>query len=253
MKKLLFLSGTKGGTGKTTLALNASVLLSYLWREAAAYPVVLIDLTPNVGTAALALLGDPAAAWGRPTLSDYLTGRLTDPLRAFYLRKWTTDKGPFQLVFTYMYEDVPVTRRHLEHVLSTIAARLRPRVAVFDMPPLSQNSPVAGLVDYVVPVVTPDVSAIETTKHYLSVVGGSRLRPVLNMYIPEYPISALHTAPWEKVVEEALGEPPHVVPFDKLLQAARQALEIETLKLRPAESPGVKAIVEYVKYLASKL
>ncbi|MEZ0320153.1 MAG: ParA family protein [Pyrobaculum sp.] len=253
MKKLLFMSGTKGGTGKTTLALNASVLLSYLWRETAAYPVVLIDLTPNVGTATLALLGDSAAAWGRPSLSDYLTGKLADPLRAFYLRKWATDKGPFQLVFAYMYEDVPVTRRHLEHISSTVATRLRPRVVIFDMPPLSQSSPVAGLVDYVVPVVTPDVSAIETTKHYLSVVGGTKLRPVLNMYIPEYSISVLHTAPWEKVVEEAFGEPPHIIPFDKLLQAARQALEIETLKLRPWESPAVRAIVEYVKYLASKL
>jgi hypothetical protein len=42
-----------------------------------------------------------------------------------------------------------------------------------------------------------------------------------------------------------------VIPFDKLLQAARQALEVEVLKLRPGESPGVKALVEYARYLAA--
>jgi hypothetical protein len=57
--------------------------------------------------------------------------------------------------------------------------------------------------------------------------------------------------PWELVIEKTLGERPHVIPFDKLLQAARQALEVEVLKLRPGESPGVKALVEYARYLAA--
>jgi hypothetical protein len=59
--------------------------------------------------------------------------------------------------------------------------------------------------------------------------------------------------PWELVVEKTLGERPHVIPFDKLLQAVRQALEIEVLKLKPGESPGVKAIVNYARYLSTTL
>lgn len=121
------------------------------------------------------------------------------------------------------------------------------------MPPLSSETPVAGLVDFLVPVVTPDITAIETTRRYLDIVGGGRLRPVLNMYIPGYHVSVMHSMPWEKVVEDAFGEQPHVIPYDKLIQAARQALEVEVLKLRPAESPAVKAIIDYAKYLAARL
>jgi MinD-like ATPase involved in chromosome partitioning or flagellar assembly len=253
MKKVLFLSGTKGGTGKTTLTLNSAVLLAYLWRNAAHYPVALIDLTPNIGTAALILLGGPPTAWGRFSLSDYVAGRVADPLKTFYIRRWNTERGVFQLVFAYMAQNVPLTRRHLEYVIQTVESRLKPKVLFFDALPLSADSPLVGLVDYVVPVVTPDVSSIETTKTYVEIIGGKRLKPVLNMYIPDYYMSVVHGMPWELVVEKTFGEQPHVIPFDKLLQAVRQALEIEVLKLRPGESPGVKAIVEYARYLSTKL
>ncbi|AAL64560.1 MinD/ParA family ATP-binding protein [Pyrobaculum aerophilum] len=253
MKKIFFISGTKGGTGKTTLALNASVLLAYLWRESAHYPVVYLDLTPGVGTAALILLGDIMAPWGRPSLSDYIAGRLAEPLRAFYIRRWSTERGAFQIVFSYLSQDSPLSRRLLEQISSVVESRLRPKVMVIDMPPLSSETPVAGLVDFLVPVVTPDITAIETTRRYLDIVGGGRLRPVLNMYIPGYHVSVMHSMPWEKVVEDAFGEQPHVIPYDKLIQAARQALEVEVLKLRPAESPAVKAIIDYAKYLAARL
>lgn len=253
MKKILFMSGTKGGTGKTTLALNTAVLLAYMWREAAPYPVVYLDLTPGVGTAALILLGDIMATWGRPSLSDYIAGRLAEPLRAFYIRRWNTERGAFQIVFSYVNEGPLPPRRLLEQISSVVESRLRPRAMVIDMPPLTSEVPVAGLVDFLVPVVTPDITAIETTKRYLDVVGGSRLRPVLNMYIPGYNFSVVHAMPWEKVVESTFGEQPHVIPYDKLVQATRQALEVEVLKLRPAESPAVRSIIEYAKYLAARL
>ncbi|MEM1902342.1 MAG: ParA family protein [Pyrobaculum sp.] len=253
MKKILFLSGTKGGTGKTTLLLNTAVLLAYAWRDTTNYPVAIIDLSPNVGTASLILLGDPLLAWGRPSLSDYFTGRLTDPLRTFYMKRWTSDKGVFQVVFTYMTQDISIGRRQLEYLLSVVETRLRPRAVFIDTPPLTASSPVIGLVDYVVPVVTPDVSAIETTKNYVEIVGGRKLKPVLNMYIGEYSVNVLYQMPWEIVVEKTLGEKPHIVPFDKLIQAARQALEVEVLKIKAAESLGVKSIIEYAKYMMSIL
>lgn len=253
MKKVLFLSGTKGGTGRTTLLLNSAVLLAYLWRNSATYPVVVIDLTPNAGTASIILFGDPAAIEGRLTLSDFFSGKLMDPIAAFYLRKWTTERGDFQLVFSLLSQDIPISKRRLEYVLQIVETRLKPKALFIDTPPLSATSPVVGLVDYVVPVVTPDVSAVEATRSYLEVVGGKRLRPVLNMYIPEFAASVTHSAPWDVVVEKTLGERPHVVPHDKSLQAARQALEIEVLKLRPEESQAVRAIVEYARYLSTAL
>lgn len=251
MKSIIFISGAKGGTGKTTLMINVAVMLAYMWRDAAVYPVALLDLTPGIGTAALILLGDHLSAWGRPSLSDYLAGKMADPLRAFYLRRWETEKGRFQIVFAYVTYEAPLAKRQLEVVINTIATRLKPKAVFIDAPPQTPSSPLVGLVDYIVPVVTPDISAIEAARSFLESTGVKKLKPVMNMYIPEYAVSAIHGVPWEIVVEKMLGDRPHVIPYDKALQAARQALEIESLKLRPYESPALKAIAEYAKYLAS--
>lgn len=251
MKKLVFISGAKGGTGKTTLTVNAAVLLAYLWRDRARYPVALLDLTPRIGTAAMLLAGDPAAIANVPSLADYFSGKLADPLYAFYLRRWHTERGDFQVVFTFTTSD-QFTRRHLELVLMSLETRLSPLVALLDMPPLASPASVAGLVDYVVPVVTPDPSAIETTRAYLALLGGKRLRPILNLHMPEW-LDPIKMAPWEETVRTALGEKPHVIPYDRLFQAARQALEVESLKLRLDESPALRALVDYVRYLESYL
>lgn len=251
MKKLAFVSGAKGGTGKTTLTVNAAVLLAYLWRDRAKYPVALLDLTPRIGTAAMLLAGDPAAIANAPSLADYFSGKLTDPLYAFYLRRWQTDRGDFQVVFAFTTSD-QFSRRQLELVLRALEARLSPMVALLDMPPLTSAASVAGLLDYVVPVVTPDPSAIETTRAYLSLLGGKALRPVLNLHTPEW-LDPVKMSPWEETVGAALGERPHVIPYDRLFQASRQAMEVESLKLRIDESPALRALVDYVRYLEAQL
>jgi len=67
------ISGTKGGTGKTTIAVNMSVLAAYRLRSSSPYPVVLLDLGVDNGTASKVLLGSLTRV--NYTMSDYLTGR----------------------------------------------------------------------------------------------------------------------------------------------------------------------------------
>jgi len=58
---------------------------------------------------------------------------------------------------------------------------------------------------------------------------------------------------WPDVVRGMFGEEPHIIPADPLFEASRQALEIESLKLRPEESQGLAALLSYIRYLASQL
>lgn len=251
MKTLAFVSGLKGGTGKTTMAVNAAAALSYALRDKARYPVVLLDITPGVGTAAMLLFGSHKI--DAPSLTDYLDGRLLDPLQAFYLRRWQTPAGEFHLVFSFLGGDVGVSRRALEALLGQLDARLKPLLVVLDAPPMGRGAPVQGLTDYVVPIVSPDASAIATAAAAAKSLGGKRLKPILNMHIKDYAVAGVYGKDWPDIVKEAFGEEPHVVPFDPLFEASRQALEIESLKLSARESPALASLLEYLRYLLAQL
>ncbi|WP_252900926.1 nucleotide-binding protein [Vulcanisaeta sp. JCM 14467] len=106
MKKILITSGTKGGTGKTTIAVNMAIILAYELRNRAQYPVVLIDLGLDSGTATLLMLGNIEEKMPY-TLADYFMGKIPDPLSTFYVKTWQIDDDTFKLVFTASISQYP--------------------------------------------------------------------------------------------------------------------------------------------------
>ncbi|CCC81322.1 ParA family protein [Thermoproteus tenax] len=251
MKTLAFSSGVKGGTGKTTLAVNIAVALAYAYRNKSKYPVVLIDLTPSPGTASMLLMGSREVKG--MNLSDYLDGRLIDPLQAFYLRRWQIQSDEFNVVFSFMTRPAPFFRKPFEALTKQLEQRLGSMLLIIDSPPLGRGSPLQGLFDYVVPVTVPDISSVAAAAEVSAELGGRRLKPILNMYMKEAKVSGIYGGDWPDIVRDAFGEEPHVVPYDPLLGLARQALEIEVLKLRPEESPGVSSLLSYARYLLTQL
>ncbi|MFP3198558.1 MAG: ParA family protein [Thermoproteus sp.] len=252
MKTLAFISGLKGGTGKTTLAVNTAVVLAYALRGKAKYPVVLIDTTPGIGTAAMLLAGSYGLQ-NMASLSEYFEGRISNPLQALYLRRWQVQQGEFNVVFSFMNKPVAVSRRLLEALMRQIGDMLGPLVAILDSPPAGYDWGAAGLLDFIVPVVTPDMSSIMSTAGVAKIVGGRVLRPIINMYIKDHDVAGVYGRNWPDMVRDMFGEEPHIIPADPLFEASRQALEIESLKLRPEESQGLAALLSYIRYLASQL
>lgn len=252
MKTIAFISGLKGGTGKTTLAVNAAVVLSYSLRKKTRFPVVLIDMTPGVGTAAMLFLGTHSAQ-GFASLSEYFDGKLVDVLQSFYLRRWQLQQDEFNVVFAFFNKPTVLSARLLSVLIKQIEARLNPLALILDSPPTGHDTVLSGLLDFVVPVVTPDISSIATAAGVAKALRGKTLRPVLNMYVEGYDVTPIYGRDWPAIVRDHFGEEPHIIPADPSFEAARQALEIESLKLRPEESPGLAAMLAYMRYLATQL
>lgn len=92
-----------------------------------------------------------------------------------------------------------------------------------------------------------------STAGVAKIVGGRVLRPIINMYVKDHDVAGVYGRNWPDMVRDMFGEEPHIIPADPLFEASRQALEIESLKLRPEESQGLAALLSYIRYLASQL
>jgi hypothetical protein len=65
------------------------------------------------------------------------------------------------------------------------------------------------------------------------------------MFDQRYPVDPTTGKEWVKIVEESVGVKPYTVAYDKLMYTARQAMEVELLKIAPSESQAVMDIVKY--------
>ena len=259
MRVLAVTSGSKGGTGKSTLLLNVAVTHAYWFRDSYTYPAVFIDLNLDVGSATILLLGSPTAWRDTRSLVDFLQGRLGDPISAFYVKKWATEDGEIRLVFTPSRptgSSVYLSQTAFRQVLGALERALHPLAVYVDLPPISPGHPleaVFGNVDYVLPVATPDYSSLEAVSHFVAYLkdryGVPMAKPVLNMFSIDRDVEPVTGEKWASLASKVLGEDPHVVPYDELFLVARAAMEIEVLKLSPEESPGVKALIRYADYL----
>ncbi|MFP3237939.1 MAG: hypothetical protein RXO25_02865 [Caldivirga sp.] len=247
------ISGTKGGTGKTTIAVNMSVLAAYRLRSSSPYPVVLLDLGVDNGTASKVLLGSLTRV--NYTMSDYLTGKVNNPLYTLYLKSWLIGGDEMRIVFSVpgnVVEGVPLFR--LKYALRTAVDYLKPIVVFIDTPSLGFTrqflEPIVSEATHVMPVATVDHSSIESLASVVNFIRGVKgginvLPPILNMFDQRYPVDPTTGKEWVKIVEESIGVKPYTVAYDKLMYIARQAMEVELLKIAPSESQAIMDIVRY--------
>jgi len=258
-------SFNKGGTGKSSVIVNASIYLAYRLRKTSKYPVVLLDVGLDAGTTTLLILEDPNELRKvQYTIVDYLSGRVLDPLSLLYVKSWNLDGDSMSLVFAPSKAEIPppsLTTYHkglLSRLISKVVEYVGCRVLLVDLPAQPPRSPLLNAVlekaDMLIPIVTPDLSAVNSVANGLEYVRRERpslriLRPILNMFSSG--VEPTTGKSWVELVGEMLGDKPHVVPFDRSFVVARQALVPEILRLSPVESPALSSLLEYFRYLES--
>lgn len=247
------ISGTKGGTGKTTMTVNLAVLAAYMLRNSSPYPVVMLDLGIDNGTASKVILGSLTKV--NNTLSDYLIGKVNNPLYTLYLKSWVMGNDEMRLVFSVPgsnVEGLPLFK--LRYVIKAVIEYLKPILLMIDTPSVGFSRQFLELVvnesTHVIPVTTTDHSAIESTISLIGFIKGIKgnieiLPPILNMFDYRYPIDPVTGKEWTKIIEEYVGTKPYTVAYDRLFYIVRQATEVEVLKLNPSESPALRDIIKY--------
>lgn len=261
MRTILITSGGKGGTGKTTIALNLSVSLSYMYRKDVKYPVILVDLGFDTNTATT-VLSEGKYSYNF-YINDFLEGKIKDLSKLLYVKSWRIGNEVFHLVFTPSKPLTSMLGLSMDK-LSTFIDKLsiiKPKFIIIDSPASNDKKfmlDLARSVEHVLPIVTPDHSCINAVSELLRLLSDSSLKlsilkPILNMLNTKYINDPVTGMDWLSLVKKVVGKEPHIVPFDKLLMISRQALEIEVLKISPYESEAVKAILNYVRELISIL
>ncbi len=258
---LTVVSGSKGGTGKTTIAVNTATLAAYRLKNSSPYPVVLLDLGVDNGSASKVLLGSLTKV--NYTLSDYLTGKINNPLYALYLKSWIINNEEMRLVFSVpgsIVEGLPLFK--LRYMIRTITEYLKPIILVIDTPSVGFTrqflEPVISESTHIIPIATVDHSSIESLSSIVGFIKGVKsniiiLPPILNMFDYRYPVDPTTGKEWVKVIEEITGIKPYTVAYDKLIYIARQAMEVEVLKISPSESPALRDIIKYFNEVISPL
>ena len=247
-------SGTKGGTGKTTIAVNLAVLASYRLRASSEYPVVLIDLGVDNGTASKILLGGVFNV--QYTIVDYLTGVISNPLYAFYVKSWRVDNDEFRVVFSIpgSMRDRAIIGFRIRGIIDAVANALSPRLVIVDTPSIGFDRSILASVlsasTHIIPVATVDHSSVESLRGIVEFAklvnpGLKVLKPILNMYNPKYPKDPTTGREWLAIVKEAVGIEPFTVSYDELFYIVRQAMEVESIKLSVSESPALMDINRY--------
>ncbi len=261
MRVLLITSGVKGGTGKTTLAVNLAVILGYNLRTRAQYPVVLLDFSLDGGTASILMLGDYRTKL-QHTLADYFTGKIRDPLQALYVKSWQVGDEIFNVVFSASISEKPIPIRAskftIEELIRRVETSLNPLYTIIDTPAMEPQSEILkSLIELstnLILIATPDHSSLKALSSLMSVIGelnatSRLLKPVLNMANQRFTKDVLTGRDWVELVREVVGLDPHVIPYDVLFPITRQAGEIECLKLSPNESLALNAIFDYADYI----
>ena len=161
-------SGSKGGTGKSTLA---SVLALHL---SSRYNVLLVDMGEGGSSTLLALGEDP----GPPYLTDYFAGKAEwgeVVCQSPYSRRLFVAPSPPRI-------GGPVVPDMLGELLASVGRHVQ--VALVDLPayPGSLLDPVVDLGDVVLLLVNPNPLSFEAARR--AYTGRGLVLPVLNKYHP---------------------------------------------------------------------
>lgn len=242
--QVVAVTGARGGTGRTTLAVNLALALTRLWTG----EVVLVDTNLEFGrTAVLLDLPDPREVTA-------LLQEQGEDLERDYVEETYLSPHPSGLHFLA----APLSPADVETIGQAEAERmlhlLRPayQAIVLDMAP-SIREPyrtLLRLADQIVVVVNPDILTLVATQSLLQSLTMLEVpNEIVQIVLNDYP--RVFNSPSQEEVTKFLGLPiAGVIPAD----AANVAAALNSGRppvLQPEETPFVEAVVRMAYYLAT--
>ena len=234
--QIISLFSTRGGVGRTTLAVNLAGGL----RRVSEQQVCLVDLSPSGGQAALHLRLQPRETWASLPTPDSL--------------EWPTLKEHLLLhqsglrLLAAPPEPQPSTSPS-EALVKAVLALLRERMlfTVLDLPPLLSPAVMAALAasDIIFHVIAPEVVSLRTAVHSNKLLrdleADAQLIYLLNQHMPDVHVPA-------KAVSRML-ESRRTVRVDYDSRQHRALSQGTPIILSPAESPLPTAVGPLVSSL----